>query len=166
MNEKKLAYIEETALIWEQAGMTRMAGRIIGYLTICDEDAVSFDRIRKVLNASKGSISMNLKQLENTGFVEKISLPGDRKTYYRISHFSVSDIMRGRAELIRKFVKIFAKGRCLKEREDDAAEWLLDTACFYKWMDSQLEEMLNRWQDEKKEIIKYYRKNHEELTGQ
>ncbi len=40
MRKKKLDHIEESGLLFEQTGMTRMAGRIFGYLLICDEDLI------------------------------------------------------------------------------------------------------------------------------
>jgi len=160
MDEKRLAYIEEAGLLLETSGMTRMAGRIFGYLLICDEDAVSFDRIREVLDASKGSISTNLKHLVHAQLIEPVSLPGDRKTYYRVSHIQIGDIMKNRTELIKKFVKIFAKGYELKTRRDNVSEWLIESTCFYNWMDKQIMDLTARWETEKKDIIQKYKEEH------
>lgn len=154
MNKEKLKHIEQSALLFEQTGMTRMAGRIFGYLLICDEDAVSFDQIRKTLQASKGSISTNLKQLVNTGLIEQTTFPGDRKTYYRASQMHIGDIMSRRLNLMEKFVNLFSQARKLKTREDDVSEWLHETACFYQWMEERMEELMDRWEQEKEEILK------------
>lgn len=161
MDEKKLAYIEEVGLLLETSGMTRMAGRIFGYLLICDENAVSFDRIREVLDASKGSISTNLKHLTHTQFIEPVSFPGDRKTYYRVSHIPIGDIMNNRTELIKQFVRIFAKGYQLKTREDHVSEWLIESACFYTWMEEQIRDLTARWETEKNEIIQQHKEQYE-----
>lgn len=153
MRKKKLNHIEEAGLLFEQTGMTRMAGRIFGYLLICDEDAVSFDQIREVLQASKGSISTNLKQLVQTGLIEQKMIPGDRKTYYRASQIHISEIMKSRLNLMEKFVDLFSKSRMLKSRDDDVSEWLHESACFYRWMEDRMEELMDRWENEKKEIL-------------
>lgn len=153
MRKKKLNHIEEAGLLFEQTGMTRMAGRIFGYLLICDEDAVSFDQIREVLQASKGSISTNLKQLVQTGLIEQKMIPGDRKTYYRASQIHISEIMKSRLNLMEKFVDLFSKSRMLKSRDDDVSEWLYESACFYRWMEDRMEELMDRWENEKKEIL-------------
>lgn len=154
MNKEKLKYIEQSALLFEQAGMTRMAGRIFGYLLVCDEDAVSFDQIRKTLQASKGSISTNLKQLVNTGLIEQTTFPGDRKTYYRASQMHIGDIMSSRLNLMEKFVNLFSQARKLKTREDDVSEWLHESAGFYQWMEDRMEELMDRWEQEKEKILK------------
>lgn len=154
METNKLQHIEDSALLFEQFGMTRMAGRIFGYLIICDEDAVSFDRIRETLQASKGSISTNLKQLLQTGLIEQTTYPGDRKTYYRASHVHIGDIMASRLNLMEKFVELFSQARELKSRKDSVSEWLLETAIFYKWMEQKMEEMMDEWESDKEEIKK------------
>lgn len=154
METNKLQHIEDSALLFEQFGMTRMAGRIFGYLIICDEDAVSFDRIRETLQASKGSISTNLKQLLQTGLIEQTTYPGDRKTYYRASHVHIGDIMANRLNLMEKFVELFSQARELKSRKDSVSEWLLETAIFYKWMEQKMEEMMDEWESDKEEIKK------------
>jgi len=154
MDSEKLQHIEDTALLFEQSGMTRMAGRIFGYLLICDRDAVSFDQIRHVLQASKGSISTNLKQLQQTGLIEQTTYPGDRKTYYRASRVQIGDITASRLNLMEKFAELFSKARELKSRDDDVSEWLRETAVFYKWMEQKMEEMMAEWETEKEEIKK------------
>ncbi|MEX0648354.1 MAG: hypothetical protein WEA56_16950 [Balneolaceae bacterium] len=154
MEKEKLRYIEEAGLLFESAGLTRMSGRIFGYLLICDEDQVSFNQIKEVLKASKGSISTNLKQLVHTEFIEPVSLPGDRKTYYRASHIHIGDILKGRTKLMKSFSEMFAKGRRLKDREDETAEWLEETSVFYEWIESEMDKLIGRWEKEKDTIIK------------
>lgn len=153
MDKAKLAYIEETGLVFEGFGMTRMAGRILGYLLVCDKDEVSFDEIRKALHASKGSISGTTKLLINVGMVEQVSLPGDRKTYFRISRTKVGAILRARISQFETLSNTFSKGRRLKTREDEVSEWLNEISSFYKWVGHEIESIIDRWENEKNEII-------------
>lgn len=152
MDKEKLAYIEETGLVFEGFGMTRMAGRILGYLLVCDKDEVSFDEIRKALHASKGSISGTTKLLINVGMVEQVSLPGDRKTYFRISRTKVGTILKSRISQFETLSNTFSKGRRLKTREDEVSEWLEEISSFYKWVGHEIESIIDRWEDEKNEI--------------
>ncbi|MEX0779990.1 MAG: hypothetical protein WD491_12765 [Balneolales bacterium] len=157
MKKEKLAYIEEMGLLIEQSGMTRMAGRIFGYVIVCDENGVSFDQIRHVLHASKGSISTNLKQLVQVGFLEQVSLPGDRKTYYRLSPMNMGEIMKARYGIIKKFVEAFIRGRELKNKDDYVSQWLLESSSFYSWIEEQTEDMITRWERDKDKIIEQMR---------
>jgi DNA-binding transcriptional regulator GbsR (MarR family) len=154
MDDQKLTYIEETGIVFEQFGMTRMAGRIFGYLIVSDKDAVSFDNIKEVLNASKGSISGTTKLLINAGLVEPVSLPGDRKTYYRPNRMKVGGILKERIQLFTKFADVLTKGRNLKSREDEMTDWLLEISTFYNWIGDEIDKIIEKWEVEKEEIIK------------
>ena len=81
-NQRK-QYAEEFGLAFEQFGITRMAGRILGWLLVCEPPHQSPQDLQDALQASKGSISTNIRMLERLNFVERISLPGDRRTYFR-----------------------------------------------------------------------------------
>src|SRR6266571_3562641 len=77
-------FVERFALAKEGDGLSRIAGRIFGLLLTGERD-LSLDEIAKELGASKGSASVNTRLLEQNGFIERISKPGDRRDYYRIS---------------------------------------------------------------------------------
>ena len=53
-------------------------------------------RFAKELGASKGSASVNTRLLEQQGFIERVSKPGDRRDYYRISPDLFERTMRER----------------------------------------------------------------------
>ncbi len=154
MDKEKLTYIEETGLVFEQLGMTRMAGRVFGFLAVSDKEEASFDDIREGLNASKGSISGTAKQLKNAGLIEPVSLPGDRKTYYRISKMEVGNILRARLTLFKTFSDNLEKGLILREKNDEIAGWLREVSAFYSWVGDKISDVISTWETEKKNIIK------------
>ena len=93
--KKEQHFIEEFALYFEETGFMRMAGRILAYLLICDPPHQSMGDIVKVLQASKSSVSTTTRQLIQAGFIEKISLPGHRRDYYRLrSDFASASVER------------------------------------------------------------------------
>ena len=77
-------FVERFALAKEGDGLPRIAGRIFGLLLTGERD-LSLDEIANELGASKGSASVNTRLLEQQGFIERVSKPGDRRDYYRIS---------------------------------------------------------------------------------
>jgi DNA-binding transcriptional regulator GbsR (MarR family) len=77
-------FVERFAVAKEGDGLPRIAGRIFGLLLTGERD-LSLDEIAKELGASKGSASVNTRLLEQSGFIERVSRPGDRRDYYRIS---------------------------------------------------------------------------------
>lgn len=159
MNKEKLAYIEESGLVFEQLGMTRMCGRVFGYLAVCDEEAVSFDQIREVVDASKGSISSTTKQLVSVGFVNTVSLPGDRKTYYQITHMEMGNLLTSRMNLFVKFSNMLSRARQLKHKDDDVSDWLLEASTFYRWIEDEMEKIIQKWHNEKETILNHLQQN-------
>lgn len=156
MDEKQLKYIEENGIFFESLGMTRMAGRVFGYLIVSDNNEASFDEIRLALKASKGSISGTTKQLVNVGFLQPVSLPGDRKTYYRLNKLEVGKILEGRLQKFDKFSEMISKGGSLRKKEDDLSEWLKEISTFYDWVGDEIREIINKWERNKKKIIVNY----------
>jgi DNA-binding MarR family transcriptional regulator len=153
MERNKLNFIEESGLVLEKLGMTRMAGRVFGYLMICDEDQVSFDDIRETLNASKGSISATTKQLVYSRLVEQVSIPGDRKTYFRISRKKAGGMLKERMKLFTVFSELLTKGLILKQRDDEISDWLLEVSTFYRWVGAEFDQIIDKWEANKAEII-------------
>ena len=80
--EKQFA--EEVGIVFEQTGMPRMAGRILGWLLISDPPHQSMEQLTKALIASKGSISSMTRLLIQLGLIERLSLPGVRHDYFRL----------------------------------------------------------------------------------
>ena len=77
-------FAEEVGIFFEQIGMPRMAGRILGWLMISDPPRQTTGELTQALLASKGSISTMTRLLIRLGLVERLSLPGQRRDYFRI----------------------------------------------------------------------------------
>ncbi len=152
-HNERAKFIEETGILFEQMGLTRMSGRILGYLMISDKEEVSFDEMTKVLQASKSSISTNLKALAQIEFIKPLTKPGDRKTYYMLSpDMDWSRLFEKRLHTLRQLSELFNKGLELRvNKQDKPAEWLHGAQEFYEWVGREFPEMLNRWKEIKKE---------------
>lgn len=83
MDEAATRFVERLGLQVEGEGFPRIAGRMIGYLLLQDEPS-SLDELAEKLQVSKASVSTNARALEDMGFVERRSVPGDRRDYYMI----------------------------------------------------------------------------------
>ncbi len=148
INERS-AFIEETGLLFENFGMTRMAGRILGYLMVTDKEMVSFDELTHVLQASKSSISTNVKALTFTHFIKPITTPGDRKTYYMLSpDVSWVEMYRTRMQQLDLMVKVFEKGLGLRTNsKDKSSQWLQNGIDFYSWVLKEFPHVLDKWEE-------------------
>lgn len=74
--QARLAYAERIAVFYEKAGgIPRMAGRIMGWLLICDPPQQNAAELGQVLSASKGSISTMTRWLLQIGLINKTAVP-------------------------------------------------------------------------------------------
>lgn len=84
MESETQAVIERMALFFERDGLPRIAGRVLGYLLLSPEPR-SLDDLADALQVSKSSASTDARRLERMGTVERVTIPGDRRDYYRIA---------------------------------------------------------------------------------
>lgn len=79
-------FIEEMGLLMEEeAGASgRMMGRILGHLLLCDPPRQSSAQLADALSVSRGAISQSTRSLLTLGLIEKVPVPGERATFFRI----------------------------------------------------------------------------------
>ncbi|HEX2214475.1 MAG TPA: hypothetical protein VHH12_13710 [Mycobacterium sp.] len=79
-----LEWVERVAkYVWDQDRMPMIAGRILGWLLICDPPEQTAGEIAKAIGASRASLTNNLRLLGGIGFLSDRTRPGDRSVYYR-----------------------------------------------------------------------------------
>src|SRR5512147_713514 len=103
-------FIEDTGLFFEQMGMPRMAGRILGVLLISDPPAQSITEISEKLKASKSSVSIMARLLVEDGLVERVASPVPRRDYYRFKPGGWILYMRQWLELMAALHDITERG--------------------------------------------------------
>jgi DNA-binding transcriptional regulator GbsR (MarR family) len=80
---KQREVVEQFGRHFDKEGFQPIAGRILGLLLVMDKELYTFDEIIDELQISKSSASNALRNLEIRGDIEYITLPGDRKRYFR-----------------------------------------------------------------------------------
>src|SRR3954447_19739277 len=77
-------FVENVGLYFEQYQISRIGGRLLGLLTLLG-GPFTLDQMAGALGVSRASVSTNIRILVAIGVAEHISLPGDRRDYYRFS---------------------------------------------------------------------------------
>lgn len=149
--DKKQAFVERVGLYFEGVGLTRVAGRVIGWLLICDPPYQQQPDLVEALGASKSSISVALKDLTTLYLVERFTLPGDRRTYYRTAKDMWNRSFRARMQQISELQALSENGL---EALDDAPpeqrkrlELMRDMNAF---MAEEFPKLLDKWDALKK----------------
>lgn len=83
MTDATSALVEDLALWFENLGMARMPGRLLGWLLVCDPPHQSAEQAAEALQTSRASISTASRFLVATEMVQRVTFPGDRRIYYR-----------------------------------------------------------------------------------
>jgi DNA-binding transcriptional regulator GbsR (MarR family) len=106
-------FIEDIGLFFDQMGMPRMAGRILGFLLISDPPAQSISDIAQALMASKSSVSIMARLLVENGLIERAAPPVPRRDYYRFKPGGWILYMRQWLELMAGLHEITERGLAL-----------------------------------------------------
>jgi DNA-binding transcriptional regulator GbsR (MarR family) len=104
--------VERMGLLWEEEGLPRIAGRMIGFLLL-QPDACSLDEMAESLGVSKASVSVDARRLERIGFVERVGRPGDRRDYYAIGADMLARVLTHKLEGVRRLQDAIASARRL-----------------------------------------------------
>jgi DNA-binding transcriptional regulator GbsR (MarR family) len=148
----ELHYVEEVALGMERQGLFRMAGRVLGWLLICDPPEQTTGQIAEVLQASKGSMSAALKFLVPSGLVERISRPGDRRNYYRCRPGAWTDLARDQSRQYDDFRQLALRGlKLLADAPAARRERLQGMHDLYAWLEREMPTLWERWRREQRE---------------
>lgn len=130
------SYADEIGLWYEELGAPRVWGRVLGWLLVCEPDFQSAEGLATALHASKGSISMATKALIRAGMVERQTLRGDRRTYYRIRPGAWTSVFEEQARTATQLRKLAERGLGLLHGEPAERrrrlEELQDLTAFYE----------------------------------
>lgn len=104
-----------------------MAGRLLGYLAVCDPSAQSISELAEALLASRTAIANAVSHLENLGLIQRSRAAGERMDRVRIDltspralGFDLSEYQE-HSELAREGLRLLADSPL--ERQGVLLEW-------------------------------------------
>lgn len=140
--------IESFSVIIEQFGLPRMAGRIFAALTLIEDGAATQSELSSMLQASTGSISTMTRMLEQLGFMERVSIPGDRRDRFQLRQDPLVEMSKRRIEGIIHMINAVEKAKHNKDIGPLATERLERAESFYRFFHIEMELALVRWLDD------------------
>lgn len=86
LEKQKKLLVERYGLFMEkQEKLAPIAARIFATLLISNENGITFDELVNFIEASKSTISTNLKNLLKIEYIDFFTKPGDRKKYFTLN---------------------------------------------------------------------------------
>jgi DNA-binding transcriptional regulator GbsR (MarR family) len=153
ISDSERCFIEEVGVAFEQTGLTRMSGRLIGWLLISDPPYQSPAELAGALAASKGSISTSIRLLVQMGLIERHIIPRSRHDHFRLREDAITKIIRhGLEEEITMFRSL---AECGLELTNDIPtgrkKVLKEMQSRYSYLEKAFPELLEKYERERRE---------------
>lgn len=130
-----LAWVERVATFFaEHYGLPPITGRILGWLMICDPPEQSPAQIAEAINASRASLTTNMRLLIASGLVHRLTRSGGRTAYYRIDNDMWQKVIQRRIASMMSFGEITRDGVDLLGADHPRAARIRAAHDFFEWM--------------------------------
>jgi DNA-binding transcriptional regulator GbsR (MarR family) len=142
-------FVEDMGLRYEEDGLPPMAGRVAGWLLVCDPPHQTAGELAEVLGASAGSVSSMTRLLIQCGLVERVAVPGQRATTYRIRPNVPLEIMRRWLEGQTRKREILEGGlAALADAPPHRRERLEEQHRFHRFLEREVPLLIERFERE------------------
>lgn len=117
VDHPKRQFVEKMELFFETQHLPRMAGRLLGWLLVCNPPIQSAKAIGETLEMSKGTVSAITRQLLQMGMIEKVCQIGARGDFYRIHSQASEQLLLARQAEFARLYDLAIQGLELMENE-------------------------------------------------
>ncbi len=124
-------FIEAAGHMTQSLGAGRALGQVFAYLYL-NKDPQSLDDLAKVLEISKGSASMTVRQLEQWGALRRIWIKGDRKDYYEATENFGRMVRRALLDMVGREMEV-SDGLLEEAEEALQSQKITDKAAKEEW---------------------------------
>jgi DNA-binding MarR family transcriptional regulator len=143
-------WVERLSMLLERDGLPRMAGRIFGWLLVCDPPEQSMEELAAAVQGSKASMSTMTRLLVQSVLVEKVRHPGARRDVFRIRPGQWRQLWHARMQLLRDTAELIGRGLELLHGRPAAVRARLDELHHhYRFVGEQLPALLARLERER-----------------
>jgi DNA-binding transcriptional regulator GbsR (MarR family) len=146
-NPKVLEFVEAMGSLHEDLGWPRMAGRILGWLMVCEPELQTAAQIGEVLGASKGSVSTMTRQLLQAGAIERVHARGERAARLRCAFRDPSDLFRRKIAMFERLARITGQGlKLMSGAAPERREPLQTLHEFHLFLQTEVAAIFERWE--------------------
>jgi DNA-binding transcriptional regulator GbsR (MarR family) len=141
-----VSFADEIGLLYDDLGLPRAWGRVLGWLLVCEPDYQSAEDLATALHASRGSISMATRSLIRMGNVERHTRRGDRRSYYRLRSGTWTIVFKHLIESITKLRQLAKQGLgLLNDEPATRRERLQELHDFTTFYEQECLALITRW---------------------
>lgn len=120
-----LGWVERVSMFYaEEYGFPPIAGRIVGWLMICEPPEQSAWEMATAIGVSRASLATSLRVLTSFGFVSRHTRPGRRTQFYAVHDSAWGEAIRHHFATLTQFRDITADGLKLAGADSKRAQRL------------------------------------------
>jgi DNA-binding transcriptional regulator GbsR (MarR family) len=150
MTPAESAFVEEMGQTLAGYGMTPMAGRMWGWLLICDPAEQTAGEIADALQASRGAISGTARILAGAGMIRRTTRRGDRREYFSAPPEALEHFLRSAGQTYRQIREVAERGlAALADRPAAQRERLEEMRDLLAFIEREMPAVLERFLSER-----------------
>ncbi len=119
-------FVEEMGQYLASYGMTPMAGRMWGWLLICEPSEQTAAEIAEALQASRGAISGTARILSSAGMIRRTTRRGDRREYFSAPPEALDSMLTSASSTYRRLREIAERGLAASTDQSPSARARLE----------------------------------------
>ncbi len=138
-------FVEDISLYFEQMGLPRTAGRVLGVLLISDPPAQSLTDLCTLVHASKSAISTTTRLLVEMDLIERVPSPVPRQVFFQFRSGGWAVFVRQHLRVWASLHQIAEQGLELLRDKDPALRRRLEEAHdMFSLIEDELPALLER----------------------
>jgi DNA-binding transcriptional regulator GbsR (MarR family) len=146
VTENESRFVEEMGQVLASYGMTPMAGRMWGWLLICDPPEQTAADIAEALHASRGAISGTARLLAGAGMIRRTTLRGDRREYFSAPPETFETFLRGAGRIYHRFREMAERGLdAIADRPPESRARLEEFRDLFAFMEREVPTVVDRF---------------------
>jgi len=147
LKNQEIQFIEKFGLFFEKSSsFPRIAGKIFGYLLICNPPEQTQQQIAESLSIAKGSASTIIKLLVQTQILEEFTKPNFRPKYYRIIDGGWEKLFLKKLQHLSIVRKLLGEGKTLlNDKPKELTKRINDLDNLYSFFEKELPILISKW---------------------
>jgi DNA-binding transcriptional regulator GbsR (MarR family) len=147
MTEREANFVASVGHLLGASGLPPMAGRMWGWLLICQPAEQTAAQLAEELQASRGSISSTARLLATAGLIRRATRPGDRLEHFSIPPGSVGNLLQGQLPRVVATRELMDEGlELMKDRPPESRARVEEVRDLYAFFERELPDLHARFQ--------------------
>jgi hypothetical protein len=140
-------FVEHMAMTLDDMGFPRMPARVLVTMMAADEASLTAAELSERLQVSPAAISGAVRYLTHIGLLVREPVPGSRTHHYRLPDDVFYESSVARRGPIKAVADLADEGvRAVGGRRTPAGKRIAEMGDFYRFIDTELDGMLERWE--------------------